>query len=294
MDYAVVNETLTNNVQSFQVLDPNTGSDHSAIQLNLSIQNIPKTARNNDKKLQPRIKWNDETKMKFQIKMSSPNTFFKINELQNKLDLDADNTVPVITDLIKLLTPEEHGKKNKGIKKKTAPKKWYDHTCYEMSQRLKNVTKLFVKSPTNPNLRGSYCKTRKEYRKLLKMKKQEWKKEMISKLETLEKEKPKEYWKIVNELREKRHKETSFNTTTFIQFFQNLYAKTELNNTTDKEIEKFVSETLENLESSGKPDFTLEELINAIKRLKNNKATGPDRIPAEILKHALHTFLSFC
>ena len=32
------------------------------------------------------------------------------------------------------------------------------------------------------------------------------------------------------------------------------------------------------------PDFTLEELISAIKMLKNNKAAGPDRIPAEILK----------
>ena len=44
------------------------------------------------------------------------------------------------------------------------------------------------------------------------MKKLQWKNEMIAKLESLEKERPKEYWKIVNELREKKQRETSFNT----------------------------------------------------------------------------------
>ena len=38
------------------------------------------------------------------------------------------------------------------------------------------------------------------------------------------------------------------------------------------------------IHSSNEPDFSLEELKLAIKRLKNNKAAGPDRIPAEILK----------
>lgn len=166
---------------------------------------------------------------------------------------------------------------------KAKPKKWYDHSCYEMSKRLKNVTKLFIKSPTNPHIRGSYCKTRKEYKKLLKLKKEEWKNDMISKLEKLEKERPKEYWKIVNELREKKHRETSFNTVNFMKFFENLYSKTKLSKT-DEEIENFVSETLKNLQSTNEPDFVIEELILAIKQLKNNKAPGPDRIPTEILK----------
>ena len=81
-----------------------------------------------------------------------------------------------------------------------------------MSKRLKNVAKLFSNAPNNPYLRGSLCKTRKEYKKLLKHKKREWQSMMISKLETLEKERPKEYWKIINELREKKHKDVSFNT----------------------------------------------------------------------------------
>ena len=148
-------------------------------------------------------------------------------------------------------------------------------SCYEMSKRLKTVTKLFSNSPTNPHLRGSYCKTRKDYKKLLKLKKQEWKNSMISKLETMEQERPREYWKIVNELREKQHRETSFNTVNFMKFFENLYSKTEVRKS-DEEIEDFVTDALDKIKSSSEPEFTLEELISAIKRLKNNKAPGPD------------------
>ena len=50
-------------------------------------------------------------------------------------------------------------------------KKWYDHSCHELSKRLKLTTKLLAASPNNPHLRGSFCKTRKEYKRLLKLKK---------------------------------------------------------------------------------------------------------------------------
>ena len=106
---------------------------------------------------------------------------------------------------------------------------------------------------------------------------------MISRLENLEYDNPKEYWKIVNELREKKHKEASFNAENFIQFFESLFSKVE-HSKTEEEIENFVSETLKKAGTVGEPDFTFEELIFAIKLLKNNKASGPDRVPAEILK----------
>ena len=62
-------------------------------------------------------------------------------------------------------------------------------------------------------------------------------------------------------------------------FFENLYSKSE----TDEEKENFVREALEGIDSE-EPDFTMEEILEAINWLKNNKATGPDGIPAEILK----------
>ena len=47
-------------------------------------------------------------------------------------------------------------------------------------------------------------RTKKEYKKLIKQKKREWKNGMIKQLEQLENHDPKEYWKLLNEIREKK------------------------------------------------------------------------------------------
>ena len=162
-----------------------------------------------------------------------------------------------------------------------------------MSRKLKNVAKLLSKSPSNPSIRGSFCKTRKEYKKLIKMKKKEWTSTMIAKLEEIETKDPKEYWKIVNELRENKKSETSFNTKTFSDFFQDLFSadKTKNESPNDENIEKFVKESLEKIQEAEEPDFTMKELLFAIKYLKKNKAVGSDGIPHEFSKILPHHVL---
>ena len=284
VDYAVLSEGLKNFVRSFTVLDPDTGSDHSAIRLTMTLPLKPNIKKIAMTTLSPRIVWNEETKTHMVHKLTSPNALKQVKELEHKVEADKDNINEVLSHLVKLITPDNTPRKKKPhSNKKKPPKKWYDSSCHEMSKRLKNCAKLLANSPSNPHLRGSFCKTRKEYKKLLKLKKREWRNSMISKLENLERDKPKEYWKIINELREKKHKEVSFNAENFIKFFENLFSKTEQNKSED-EVEKFITETLNKAETLSEPDFTFEELLSAIKLLKNNKAAGPDRIPAEILK----------
>jgi hypothetical protein len=168
-------------------------------------------------------------------------------------------------------------------KKKSQKKSWYDETCYEVSKRLKLVAKLLANSPRDPHLRGSFEKTRKEYKRLLKLKKQEWRNSLIKKLESMETNDPKEYWKMVNELRAKKQSETpTLNTEDFVNFFEKLYSKNVPKDHDEKE--KFVNEHLEKLDFQKEPDFAFEELLKAIQLLKKNKACGKNRIPAEVLK----------
>ena len=93
-----------------------------------------------------------------------------------------------------------------------------------MSRRLKTTAKLLAASPNNPHLRGNLCKTRKQYKKLLKEKKREWKKHMVQRLQQIEEKDPKEYWKLVNELREKKQGESHFDAERFTLFFEKLYS----------------------------------------------------------------------
>ena len=105
---------------------------------------------------------------------------------------------------------------------------------------------------------------------------------MIQTLENLEEKDPKEYWKMVNELRDKKTNGASFDVDSFTAFFEKLYSST---GKVDMEVTNTVREVMEKLEKfTDKPNFTLRELKKAIMLLKNNRAAGPDRIPAEMLK----------
>ena len=85
----------------------------------------------------------------------------------------------------------------------------------------------------------------------MKLKKREWKDEMIQNLEKLEQKDPKEYWDLVNKLREKKQNNTTYNTTEFIKCFEQLYAEDE----DDGKLDEYVREAIETLDDSA-PDFT--------------------------------------
>ena len=95
----------------------------------------------------------------------------------------------------------------------------------------------------------------------------------------MEEKDPKEYWKMVNKLREKDNGENSTpDIKIFTEYFEKLFA--EKNPDGHEEKEKFVLEKLNELNIQNEPDFTMEELKKAIHLLKKNKAAGGDRIPA--------------
>ena len=192
VDYAVINETMIDYVHSFCVLDPNTGSDHNPIKLKIRTPNEIKKDSihlNNTK----RIKWNDHTKSDFELSLKSTKTIEHINKISKMLDNPNSNSDDIVKEFTNIITPDVKTKIKKKPVKKQKTKKWYDYSCYEMSRKLKNVAKLLSKSPSNPHIRGSFCKTRKEYKKLIKMKKKEWTSTMIAKLEEIETKDPKEY-----------------------------------------------------------------------------------------------------
>ena len=281
----MVNESLSKYIRSFQVQDPSTGSDHCPLKLEVELQNnnISKV-KNNTTKRPPPIRWNEKTEREFVNRMNSDELRELITSIHKLLDDNADNIDMIVDKIgeIYIGTNKKKQQKSRKTNPKHNLKKWYDHTCEDLSRRLKNTAKVLANSPNNPHFRSNLCKTRKQYKKLLKDKKKEWKNQMIRKLEEAEKQDPKEYWRLVNELREKKQNGAYFDAERFTLFFEKLYSAPENKN---KEIEEYVEKMLNQIPHiSNEPEFTLEELIKAIKALKCNKSAGPDRIPAEMLK----------
>jgi hypothetical protein len=106
---------------------------------------------------------------------------------------------------------------------------------------------------------------------------------MINKLEQMEEKDPKEYWKMVNEMRDNKKSDSQISDIDyFTDYFEKLFTKT--NPVDHEEKERFVEEKLNEFNFQKETDFTIEEIKTAIKMLKKNKAAGHDRISAEILK----------
>ena len=293
VDYAIVNENLYNSIKMFQVLDPSTGSDHSPIKIELELKKktLEKINEQLVEKPQP-IRWNSKTEFIFRNRMNSAEMTQLLQEIDELLTTDADinKVVEKIGEIYDTDLNKEKQKNRTKKKTKPAQKRWYDKTCEEASRQLKQTAKLLSRSPKNPNIRGNFQKARKQYKKIIKSKKIEWRNKTIQQLEKIEANNPKEYWKLVKELRENKQNDKEFDAKKFTDFFEKLYAPTEKVN---EDIRQNVIKTLDQLPNlSNEPDFTLDELLKAIKSLKNNKATGLDRIPAEMLKTSSENIMS--
>ena len=234
-------------------------------------------------KLKPSVKWTDQTKEIFLLNINSPEAEKQIAELEKIVEAPVDN-IDIATEILKNLYT--YSLRIKGGKKpshrKVKPKKWYDKSCSELSKHLKLTGYLLSKSPNDPYLRGSLIKIRKEYKKLLKLKKREHQIHLIGKLEAIEKNKPKEYWNLLKKLRDDNQDNKICNSETFTTFFEELFSQENELPDQHQEVEEAVLKALEKAKSIG--DFSMEEFTKALKILKTNKAPGPDRIPGEAIK----------
>ena len=65
----------------------------------------------------------------------------------------------------------------------------------------------------------------KEYKKLIRYKKHEFRSQLIKKLECLESKNPQEYWNLVKELRKKKNENIITFPNDYSIFLENLYSK---------------------------------------------------------------------
>ena len=104
VDYAVISENLYKSVRSFSVLDPNTGSDHCPIKLELTSFIDPNTDRETKgvSNKPPPYQWNDISKQIFARQMDSHAIIKKIEELDKSMDNNdnVDAHVDALSDIL--------------------------------------------------------------------------------------------------------------------------------------------------------------------------------------------------
>ena len=144
--------------------------------------------------------------------------------------------------------------------------------------------------PNDPQVRGSYYKSYKVYAKLRKYKKRELRQSILEKLDQLQTNNPKEYWTLLNSLREKSNDrpEKGIDDNEWYNYFSLLPKVPESYNHRIEQIKKEVNQFESSFTDFKKLDFQIKitEIHKAISSMKNNKSTGIDGLCNEMFRSA--------
>jgi hypothetical protein len=175
-------------------------------------------------------------------------------------------------------------------RKKCQNKNWYDFDLRKQRKLLNEKALLMSKYPKNPFITGAFHKSNKEFAKLRKLKKREYTQNISDKLDNLQTNNPKEYWRLVNSLRSnvKDGLVSNIDCNTWSDYFSNLSKTPAGYMERIDEINKKINDMKNdpNFSSFSNLDFriTTSELSKALNKLKKNKSPGLDTITNEMLK----------
>jgi exonuclease III len=297
VDYMLANEELMHRILCFKVHPLQGGlSDHcmisSLLKSNFSTQNIKQIPQSTGHTFQ----WKEEDVENYQNALTSP-------EIQKKIKLILSHNYDTTTDINKAVTDmsdiliktaDKSLRRTGGTshKKQKPNKPWFDKSLASMRKELMKKAKLLGQFPTDPQVRGSYYKFLKQYNRNRKYKQRLYKQNIVTKLDHMRVEKPSEFWKILDLL---KSEETRDNPATNISLEEWGHYFRELNNSSTAESNPWGGKTvdvLKNIQHNTLDEPIQEqEIVDAIKKLKNRKAQGPDTIRNEMLKYSQHALL---
>ena len=179
----------------------------------------------------------------------------------------------------------EKDPKNKKLVKK---QKWYGPNLLKMKIEIKQLGKLLCAHPRVQYIRENYFKRVKLYRKQCKIELRKFKFNIMRQMESLHRQHPSQYWKLVEELSDKKKSRTNIEIEELFKHYKNLNSSGQNTQSSEElnDLEHNI-EDLEQIKSFSELDYiiTNAEVSNAISKLKNKKAHGPDMIKNEMIKY---------
>ena len=264
----------------------------------------PKTSPSQLHPLPLSFKWNNIFKTKFLVELSSQQVVDHLNKFSNAclkdVFYDVDDAVKDLSDVVfsvaKATLPVKSGlpvlKKPKNSRKRK--NKWFDKSCFELKREILRIGKLSSKCPSDPSVRGTFLVIKKIYKKLDKTKKRSFKEFLLQKIASFESDNPKDFWEMVNELRQKSANQISdkIDAEEWFTYFRKLStphnsAKSGFEKLVDFNVSKIAEFPKSNEPILDEP-ITLEEIRKASTKLKTGKAAGNDSISNDQIRRVLH------
>ena len=234
--------------------------------------------------------------MKFQQALCSDEVQCKVSETLaiEKDDISSSSKMVTLVSDILLMTADASLIKRKRHSKlrNVKHKKWYDENLKEMKRIVQQNSKLLQKYPNIPNVRHAFFTSLKRYNKCRKQKARQYKENVLQQLDDLKDNNPTAYWKLLKDLKNEEQDDKSKQIS--IEEWE-LYFKT-LNRDKYENQNIEVKTKLQQLDKEtvfNDTDFkiTPHEISRCIKKLKNKKSPGFDRILPEMIKYSQHVLL---
>ena len=181
------------------------------------------------------------------------------------------------------------------VKTKNTPrnKKWHTKDLKHLKKIVLRKGELLCQYPRDPWIRGNYFSTLKQYRKQCKAEYRKYRTDVLEKLDHLKENNPKEYWALLKQLKEDgQNKGGDITAESWYEHYKELNSFQVTNNPARSKIEEELA-ILESIPNFSPLDYKIseQEIMKAMKNLRNNKAVGSDLISNEMLKYGQHVLL---
>ncbi|UYV72782.1 hypothetical protein LAZ67_10000673 [Cordylochernes scorpioides] len=264
IDYCIVSQGILEKISDFRI-ETQMYSDHLPLILKLTVQNTYENKSKVEEYGVTRYRWTAEGIKTFKQELKK----LQVVKISN-LDSSVNNFTQRITEA---MSTSGIMHSTKGATGKSKP--WFDKNCYEMKKLTKESMKEYRRTNRKEDLE-SYALHRKKYLGLLDDKRKKYIQEKQEILRNIKDSKS--FWKTIALFK----RATKIQGEITVQEWHEFYC--ELKSIEEKEkicnIEVRISPSDPILD----PEITSEEIGRAIRDLKNNKASGPDDIPNEIIK----------
>ena len=308
IDYIICDQSTFINVDNFVVKQPSYLSDHSAIvawlniNTSLSANEIQTTNINSFNTLVslPRqFCWENDSYLKFRNTLQTEPIQILIRECmtRNSEDINAslDDVANILTTTSQLCLKIKTKRSRKRIKI-TSNKKWFDRECRLKRHELRKLSNQKHRDPLNSELREQFHKSLNDYKKLLDSKRKEFQKEKTEQLDELTLNPDKAlYWSCLKSMSDTvdDNVPAPISEETWLNHFQSLHSNNP-NNPIDRQ--HFYNE-MQSLEKEREQlnfldyQITEQEILQAVKKLKNKKLPFVDKIRNEMIKASLESLM---
>ena len=305
VDYGICNEFLIPSVLFFHVSSLlGDLADHCQISLGLKANQLIFAPESKVvlTELPPNFKWSAESTHDFQLALCSADIQARFDKFEmTKFDEGAhhiDKATALFNDIVLSAATQSLTRPpaKKPHMRRTKQSRWFNFDLRKLRKEVFSLGRMRCTYPRDPHItciRGCYYRLLKIYRKNCKSEHRKFKASLIDSLDKLSTENPSAYWKLVNELTNKKKEMVPIDPDSFYDHYLQLNSSPETLNKASDRVVLQEAEALESTPNFSNLDFLVKsgEIEKVVKSLKNGKSSGIDQIQNEMIKSGLNTLI---